>query len=93
LRLFAAGLFLLLKDYLGQIEQVAIDMEYVGHEGDIRGMLLRRIYHIHRGYAADRITFHRIGKKSPAHTLAWEVNRGLRQPDRTVTVEELLEWL
>ena len=40
--LFAAGLFLLLHDVL-QVSRVTIDLEYAGHEADIRSMVLRSV--------------------------------------------------
>jgi hypothetical protein len=42
-QLFAAGVFLLLEEYLHQIDQVVIDTEYPGRDGDIKGMLLNWI--------------------------------------------------
>ena len=93
MRMFAVGLFLLLKDHLANLGQIVIDTEYTGRESDIKGMLLELIRCIEPGYLAERITFRRIGKRSPAHNLAWETHRGKRRPDHTVTEEELLNLL
>ncbi|MFQ6057452.1 MAG: hypothetical protein ACE5MB_01050 [Anaerolineae bacterium] len=93
IRLFAVGLFLLLKDHLADLGQVVIDIEYTGRESDIKGMLLELIRCIEPDYPAERITFRRIGKKSSAHNLAWETHRGKRKPDHTVTEEEILNLL
>jgi len=93
IRLFAAGLFLLLKDHLADLGQIVIDTEYIGRESDIKGMLLELIRCIEPDYPAERITFRRIGKRSPAHNLAWETYRGKRRPDHMVTEVEFLNLL
>ena len=93
IRLFAAGLFLLLKDHLTDLGQIVIDTEYTGRESDIRGMLLELIRRIEPDYLAERIIFRRIGKRSAAHNLAWETHRGKRKPDHTITEGELLNLL
>ncbi len=93
LRVFAAGLYLLLRDYLGLLDRITIDTEYTGHEDDIRGMLLSMIRRTVPSYAGDRIIFQQVGKKSPAHDLAWGVTRGMRRVDRVVTEQELFKLL
>lgn len=93
MRLFAVGLFLLLKDHLADLGQIIIDTEYTGRESEIKGMLLELTRCIKPDYPAERITFQRIGKRSSAHNLAWETHRGRRKPDHTVTEEELLNLL
>ena len=93
LRLFAAGLYLLLEDHLSSCECIVINDEYVGHEADIRGMLLSLIWRSRPDFSSDQISFRRVGKKSPAHHVAWNVTRGKRQADRMVTEAELLALL
>lgn len=93
LRLFAAGLYLLIRDHLNVLDHIIIDTEYSGREADIRGMLLLLIRRTDPLYSADRIMFRQVGKKSPAHSLAWEIFRGKRQPDHVVTESELLDVL
>ena len=93
LRLFVAGLYLLLEDYLSTCDRIVIDAEYVGHEVDIRGMLLSLIWRSRPAFASDQINFGRVGKKSPAHDLAWNVTRGKRQADHVVAEAELLDLL
>lgn len=93
IRLFAVGLFLLLKDHLADLGQIVIDTEYTGRESDIKGMLLELIRFSEPDYPAECITFQRIGKRSSAHNLAWEAHRGKRKPDNTITKEELLDLL
>jgi len=93
LRLFAAGLYLLLEDHLNTCDSIVIDAEYVGHEVDIRGMLLSLIWRSRPAFASDQINFGRVGKKSPAHDLAWSVTRGKRPANRLATEAELLDLL
>lgn len=93
LHLFTAGLFLLLRDHLNVLDHIIIDTEYSGREADIRGMLLLLIRRTDPQYSTDRIMFRQVGKKSPAHSLAWETFRGKRQPDHVVAESELLDVL
>jgi len=64
LRMFSAGLFLLLRDHLAQIGQITIDPEYPGWEAEIKGMLLRHVRGIYPDWWKEKIVFERIGKKS-----------------------------
>ncbi len=92
LRLFSAGLFLLLRDILKEGAIVMIDTEYTGREGDIKGMLLRMAKHANIELNSHQIQFGQIGKKSQAHQVAIEVFRGRKAPDRVLTVEDILVW-
>ena len=93
LRLFSAGLFILLKDQLKMCGEIIIDAEYTGSDADIRGMLLTWIRQTDSEFAKSRLAFRQIGKKSPAHNLALAVFRGVRRADYVVTFEDLLTWL
>lgn len=93
LRLFAAGLYLLLRDHLDVLDHISIDTEYFGREADIRWMLLSWVRRIDPQYPSERILFRQVGKKSPAHRLAWEVYRGIHQADHVVTEAEFLDLL
>ena len=86
-RLFAAALVILLRDHSKELELVCIDQEYPGWEGEISRHLLRHLPQLR----SDQICFVQIGKKSPAHDLAWRTWRREREPDKRVTVKELLE--
>jgi len=93
LRVFTAGLYLLLRDHLDVLDHIIIDTEYPGCEGDIRGLLLFLIRRIDPQYPSERIVFRQVGKSSPAHSLAWEVHREKHQADHVVTKGELLDLL
>lgn len=95
IRIFAAGLFFLLKDVLEEVTLVTIDQEYPGWEGDIKGMLLRLIWASGkraetRAFEKERIAFRQVGKKSPAHFKAYGVYKGFQKADRILTAEEIL---
>ena len=93
IQLFSAALFLLLEDTFDESTILIIDQEYPGHEGNIKGMLLRmasrRGIFLHK----DQIIFQEIGKKANAHFWAYGVYAGKRRADRTLTTRELMELL
>ena len=92
-KLFAAGLFLLLCDHIEKTEQVTVDIEYPGHEGEIKRLLLQLCHRHGLFVPTGRIHFALVGKKSPAHRVAIQTFRGQRQPDRVVTSDDLLGLL
>lgn len=92
-RLFATALYFLLRDQAREIALAIVDVEYTGHDREIKQHLLNLLRRSGRPISADRISFQHIGKKSPAHRLAIETLRGERPPDRLVSLEELLAEL
>jgi hypothetical protein len=90
IRMFAAGLFLLLRDYLTVINTVTIDVKFEGWEGEIRGLLLGHIRQQLPNFLKEYIIFRHVGKKHRCHTIALATYRGGRQPDKRITGEELL---
>ncbi len=92
IRMFAAGLYLLLEKHLNQIEGVTIDREFPGWEAEIKGLLLQQIYRRAPKFAGERITFGEIGKTSPAHNVAWRTYRRARAPEKKITLGELLRF-
>ena len=91
LRMFSAGLFLLLRDHLEVITSVTTDSEYWGHEGEIQSLLLRLIWGENPPFPQEAISFRRT-RRSPAHTLPWRTHRGELKPDKEIGVEELLRF-
>ena len=96
-KLFAAGVFLLLRPHLYTIcqqgEAIIIDTEYVGQEAKIKGMLLRYIYQDGFRISKNNIYFARVGKSSKAHIVGWEVQRKLQNADCVVSLEEIMALL
>jgi len=93
LKPFAAGLFLLLKPHLHQLQLITIDVEFEGHEGHIKGMLLSHIRKVVPGFPKERVAFRSIGKKSRAHLKALRTYRKEGMPDRVVALQELIALL
>jgi hypothetical protein len=91
LLLFAACLFLLLRDHLDKLSQIVIDTEYYGNEQDIKAFLLRYIWRKRPDFVKDTIVFQQIGKSSPAHRKANNVREGKDLGYRSIRLEELLE--
>ncbi|MBI3741606.1 MAG: hypothetical protein HY257_07615 [Chloroflexi bacterium] len=92
-KLFAAGLVLLLSEVIGQIEKVTIDLEYTGWEPLIKEHLLRHLRRKQPDIAANQIIFRRIGKGARAHTLALRVYQRKENANRVIGVKELLRAL
>ena len=93
LRIFCAGLFLLLKDNLPKTDQIVIDVEYLGREHDIKALFLRLVWKTHPTFDPDNIQFALVGKDSPAHIKAYSTFTGDRTADREVKFEDLKELL
>lgn len=81
LHLFAAAIFILIRDHLPKIDRIVIDQEYEGNEADLRQILLNFIWVLRPKFSAKQITFRRIGRQSRAHLRAIEVHRGNVRPD------------
>ena len=90
-KLFAAGLILLLILYIRDLELITIDLEYPGWKNEIKEHLLRYLREIRPDLSNRQIAFGLIGKGSRAHKVALATHRGERKPDKWVRVEELLE--
>lgn len=94
LRLFAACVYILIRDRIEEIEDMTIDREYPGHEEEIRWILFNLLKRdVPEPASRVRITFRSIGKKSRAHGIAWRCYRGERSPDGVLSMEELLAVL
>ena len=93
LMVFAAGLFLLLRDVAESIDLAVIDREYTGYDALIKNRLLQLLRVAGLRVYPDLFAFDYVGKKSRAHYLALGVHRGEIEPDRRVTWKELLKVL
>ena len=92
-QIFAAGVFLLLKTHLSQINSIVIDVEYPGREANIKGMLLDLIGRTKKDFPKKNLTFTRITKHSRAHHKAYNVYKRFQKPDKVITTQELLAVL
>lgn len=93
IRLFAAGLFLLLRELLASADRITIDVEYPGHERDIKRDLMLLARWARLTVDPSVIHFDHIGKNSPAHHLALAILRGKRVPDEIITTGKLMRLL
>jgi hypothetical protein len=91
--LWAACLYLLLRDHVDVIDRVVIDMEYTGQEAMIRDFLLAHIWRMIPDFPSERIVFMQVGKKSPAHRKANAVRERRDKDFRTVATQELVQLL
>lgn len=91
LRLYAICLFLLIKDDLGRLSAIVIDLEYKKRMGEIRSMLLELIVKAHPQSAKIVIKVRQIGKHSRAHIKANEVFKKIESPEREISAAEILE--
>ena len=90
IRMFAAGLYLLLEDHLPHIGMLTIDREFPGWEPEIRGLLLGHIRSRYARFPTEGIAFGEIGKASRAHEVAWQTYRAQRTAEKTITTKQLL---
>ena len=89
IHVFAAALWLLLRDVIGLATDIAIDTEYIGHEASIKAELVQLAVDAGVKIVPSVIRFTQIGKKSGAHRRAIEAYRGERPADRVITLAEL----
>ncbi|MFQ5859187.1 MAG: hypothetical protein ACE5LU_26605 [Anaerolineae bacterium] len=90
-KLFAAGLILLLAPHVGTVRLITIDLEYPGWENEIKEQLLRHLRKRHPELSNRQIAFGQVGKKSNSHEIALATYRREKQPDKQVRIEEMLE--
>lgn len=90
MRIFAIGLFFLLKDHALGADQIALDVEYPGRNAEVKLYLLNMLWRAGIDVEPEKIQFQQIGKKSPAHKKALDVFSGAAKPDRIIGFEEIL---
>jgi len=90
IRLFAIGLYFLLKDHIHLISSILIDLEYPGKDGDIKLYLTNLFRRSGIKFNPSIIRFGQIGKKSRAHLKAFTVFSKTQQPDKRMSVKQLL---
>ena len=92
-RIFAAALFILLKEHTDGIRGIVIDTEFSDqiNQRFIKITLLKNLRKRGSKLSIDDIAFRKIGKKSRAHEKAYSVHRGKINADHRVGIKELLE--
>lgn len=85
-RLFAAGLVILLEGKARELDSICIDPEFPGWEGEILRHLLRHLKWLRK----NQIYFAQISKESRAHDLAWNTYRRKSGANKRLSLEELL---
>lgn len=90
--IFSVVLFILIAEYT--IDVLKIDEEYTG-KNEIIEETLKKLYLNSRKKRIPAVRFVRIGKQSPAHTLAWKVHRSKgRLPDiKKVSEKNILRYI
>ena len=91
-KVFAAAIFLLLKNDFKNLDIVIIDTEYPGHENTIRKYL--NDFFNQGNYRFEKLDIHfkNIGKRSKAHDIAWKSYRRKRA-DFKASAQDLLQVL
>jgi hypothetical protein len=88
--LFSHVLYLLVRGHIEKLNLIKVDEEYPGYEPVIKNRVLSLCRNEGLKVEADQIAFTRVGKKSPAHTLAYGVFKGNIRPGNILTVEEII---
>lgn len=92
-RIYAAGLYVLLKPTLKKVSKIWIDDEYTGKRKIIKSLLLQFAKKDGIKLEWDQIDFKLVTRYSEAHKLAIGVLRGKIKQDRKVSAEEILRIL
>jgi hypothetical protein len=93
IRLFAASLVLLLQSGKVRNEHLLIDVEYPGYDQAIKDLVHEFAQKAGIAIDPDRLQFGRIGKRSPAHWLVYDVFTQKRKANKVVREEELFALL
>lgn len=93
LKIFCAGLFILLKPVLRKTQEILIDREYKGKDGTIKLFLLQMAKKKGLRIRKEQLTIGHIGKKSKAHKLAWNLRRKRKGENEKINLEQLLSLM
>lgn len=92
-RLFCMGVYYCLKDYIKEKELITICCEYTGKENLVKSLLLGYLRKDYARIDPKIIRFGVIGKKSNAHSVAIDVFRGNRRPNKILSLNEVEKCL
>lgn len=90
IRMFAGGLYLLIKPSLNELNLITIDREFEGWENEIRSLLLSLIRKTRTNFNSDNIRFESVGKQAECHHLALATFRKVKPHDSKVSLSEFL---
>lgn len=94
-RIFAACIVLLILK--SKIEtkrlEILIDLEYLGHEEEIKSMIVEFGTKTELNLDIELIDFTKVGKKSPAHFVSYGVHLGRQKETFKASLRDLLEIL
>lgn len=97
LEIFCALVFLLFKKYFFEISAIVFDQEYIGLENEVKLRLIKMAKKHGVKFDKEKISFKRVGKKSPAHILAIDIFRKNKEIDeelgRKVTAREIFRLI
>ena len=93
MRVLVAGIYLLIEDYLEDIDNIAIDDELPGWGVNIRAQLLGLIHQSHPEFRNSQVQVKRIGEHTRADTLAALVRKKKITPYKKVAYRQLLTVL
>jgi hypothetical protein len=91
LKLFAIGLYLLLKEYVLSLSTILIDLEYPGREADIKLYLTNLFNRSGIKFNPSSVRFGQVGKKSHAHLKAFRVFTKREKANKRINVKEILK--
>ena len=89
--IFSTLLYLLLSDYFTAAGVILIDSEYPGYEAVIKNRVMSLCHNEGIEVNKDQIAFGQVGKKSPAHALAYSVYTNKIRPDRRISGQDILQ--
>ena len=92
-RMFTIGLFILLKGKIRKHDFIIIDIEYTGHSRTIKEQLINLLSGVGTEIDPGSVSFQRIGKKSPAHSLAYLTHRGDVKANQIIKFEGIMKYL
>ncbi len=93
IRIFAAGIVILLKAYNLKTVSLVVDREYPGYEHALQSLIVDYGKKLEFMLDAEDISIREIGKKSEAHWLAYDVFAGKKKAGRVINLHELLKVL
>jgi len=87
---FTVLLYYLLQPHIERLALVTIDLEYPGHDALIKNRVMTLLRNAGLRVHREQFAIGQVGKKSPAHDLAYGVYAKKTEPDRVITAADVL---